>query len=319
MTTSEPKPKPQGLTGHPWRISLRVASLLAGVGAMGWLIGLVWPEPDQVAGGTPPTIENPASLAPYPTAPVTVLLVGIDSDRVGDPSNGAAPEGAANADALLLVRIDASRRLEILQIPAELAVQSPGADAPISLASLWQAGGVSLLRDAIVEIVGLEDSHPQRFAVMPRSALRQMVDGLGSVDVILSQSFDQEDFAQDYRVKLEAGRQSLNGSEAEQLVRYRVNAADNPNRRIRQQQLIRAVVDQFQAPDGISGLAGVLGGVSPLLDTNLSKSEMLSLAAAVVASPQPVKITQLPLADRAGDQSLRQLSPGQSLPLWPAY
>ena len=156
-------------------------------------------------------------------------------------------------------------------------------------------------------------------AVMPRSALRQMVDGLGSVDVILSQSFDQEDFAQDYRVKLDAGRQSLNGSEAEQLVRYRVNAADNPNRRIRQQQLIRAVVDQIQAPDAISGLAGVLGGVSSLLDTNLSKSEMLSLAAAVVASPQPVKITQLPLADRAGDQSLRQLSPGQSLPLWPAY
>ena len=222
MTTSEPKPKSQGLTGYPWRISLRVASLLAGVGAMGWLIGLVWPEPDQVAGGTPPTIENPASLAPYPTAPVTVLLVGIDSDRVGDPSNGAAPDGVANADALLLVRIDASRRLEILQIPTELAVQSPGADAPISLASLWQAGGVSLLRDAIVEIVGLEDSHPQRFAVMPRSALRQMVDGLGSVYVILSQSFDQEDFAQDYRVKLDAGRQSLNGSEAEQLVRYRV-------------------------------------------------------------------------------------------------
>ena len=319
MTTSEPKPKPQGSKGHPGRIVLRIASLFAGAGAMGWLIGVVWPEPDQVAGGTPPTIENPASLAPYPTAPVTVLLVGIDSDRVGDPSNGAAPEGAANADALLLVRIDASRRLEILQIPAELAVQSPGADAPISLASLWQAGGVSLLRDAIVEIVGLEDSHPQRFAVMPRSALRQMVDGLGSVDVILSQSFDQEDFAQDYRVKLEAGRQSLNGSEAEQLVRYRVNAADNPNRRIRQQQVIRAVVDQIQAPDGISGLAGVLGGVSALLDTNLSQGEMLSLAAAVVASPQPVKITQLPLADRAGDQSLRQLSPGQSLPLWPAY
>ena len=319
MTTSEPKPKGQGLTGHPWRIVLRVGSLLAGVGAMGWLIGVVWPEPDQVEGSPAPTLENLASLAPYPTEPVTVLLVGIDSDRVGDPSNGAAPEGVANADALLLVRIDASRQLDVLQIPTELAVQSPGADAPISLASLWQAGGINLLRDAIAEIVGLEDSHPQRFAVMPRSAFRQLVDDLGSVDVILSESFDKEDLAQDYRVKLEAGRQSLNGSEAEQLVRYRINAADNPNRRIRQQQLIRAVVDQIQAPNGISVLAGVLGGVSPLLDTNLSKGEMLSLAAALVASPQPVKIKQLPLADREGDQSLRQLSPGQSLPLWPVF
>ena len=285
---------------------------------MGWLIGVVWPEPDQVAGGISPTLDTP-NLAPFPKAPVTVLLVGIDSDRVGDRNNGAAPQGLANADALLLVRIDATRQLEVLQIPTELAVQSPGADVPISLASLWQAGGTGLLRDAIAEIVGLEDSHPQRFAVMPRSALRQVVDGLGSVDVVLSQSFDQQDLAQDYRVKLDAGRQSLNGSEAEQLVRYRQNSADNHNRRLRQQQLIRAVVDQIQASDGISGLAGVLIGVSPLLDTNLSKGELLSLAAAVVASPQPLKITQLPLADQAGNQSLRQLKPGQSPPLWPVF
>ena len=286
---------------------------------MGWLIGVVWPEPDQVAGGISPTLDNPASQTPFPKAPVTVLLVGIDSDRVGDRNNGAAPQGLANADALLLVRIDATRQLEVLQIPTELAVQSPGADVPISLASLWQAGGTGLLRDAIAEIVGLEDSHPQRFAVMPRSALRQVVDGLGSVDVVLSQSFDQQDLAQDYRVKLDAGRQSLNGSEAEQLVRYRQNSADNHNRRLRQQQLIRAVVGQIQASDGISGLAGVLIGVSPLLDTNLSKGELLSLAAAVVASPQPLKITQLPLADQAGNQSLRQLKPGQSPPLWPVF
>ena len=318
MTTSEPKPKPQGSKGHPGRIVLRIASLFAGAGAMGWLIGVVWPEPDQVAGGISPTLDTP-NLAPFPKAPVTVLLVGIDSDRVGDRNNGAAPQGLANADAVMLVRIDASRQLEILQIPTELAVQSPGADVPISLASLWQAGGTGLLRDAIAEIVGLEDSHPQRFAVMPRSALRQVVDGLGSVDVVLSQSFDQLDLAQDYRVKLDAGRQSLNGSEAEQLVRYRQNSADNHNRRLRQQQLIRAVVDQIQASDGISGLAGVLIGVNPLLDTNLSRGELLSLAAAVVASPQPVKIMQLPLADLAGNQSLRQLKPGQSPPLWPVF
>ena len=317
MTTSEPKPKPHGWAGQSWRIALRIACVLAGVSATGWLIGLVWPEPDQVASDTPPTFENPASLAPYPLAPVTVLLVGVDSDRMGDRSNGAAPAGLANADALMLLRIDASRQLEVLQIPAELAVQTPGADAPISLARLWQDGGVSLLRDAIAEIVGLEASHPQRFAVMPRSALRQAVDGLGSVDVILNQSFDKEDLAQDYRVKLDAGRQSLNGSEAEQLVRYRKDAGDNPNRRKRQQQLIRAVVNQIQAPEGIGVLAGMVEGVSPLLDTNLSKGEMLSLAAAAVASPKPVKITQLPLEDRAGDQPLRQLKPGKTLPLWP--
>ena len=317
MTTSEPKPRFRWLGRHPWRTVMRVAAMVAGVGATGWLIGLVWPEPDQVAAGATPSHDNPASLAPYPRSPVTLLLVGIDADRVGDRSNGAAPEGLANADALMLVRIDASRRLEVLQLPTELAVQLPGTERAVSLSRLWRDGGVQLLSDAIAEIVGLEEGHPQRFAVMSRSALRQVVDGLGSVDLILSQPYAHEDLAQDYRVDLQAGRQSLNGEEAEQLVRYRANANDNAERRQRQQLLIRAVVNQVQAPDGIGLLEGLVGGVSSMLDTNLSKQEMLSIAAAIVASPQPLQIQQLPLADRPGEEPLRQLKPGQSLPLWP--
>ena len=54
-----------------------------------------------------------------------------------------------------------------------------------------------------------------------------------------------------------------------------------------------------------------------LLDTDLSSSEMLSLAAAVIASPSPLRFSQLSLAPRAGQQVLRQLKPGQILPLWP--
>ena len=55
------------------------------------------------------------------------------------------------------------------------------------------------------------------------------------MDLILSQPYAHEDLAQDYRVNLQAGRQSLNGEEAEQLVRYRANVNDNAGRRQRQQ------------------------------------------------------------------------------------
>ena len=317
MTTSEPKSRPQWLGRHPWRTALRTAAVLTGVGATGWLIGLVWPEPDQVAAGASPTLDNPANLAAYPGDAVTLLLVGIDADQVGDSSNGAAPAGPANADALMLVRIDPSRSLELLQLPTELAVLPPGSSSATSLAGLWRDGGVQLLTDAIREIVGLDEGHPQRFAVVPRAALRELVDRLGSVDLVLKRSYDLDDRSQDYRVKLEAGRQNLNGSEAEQLVRYRQNPNDNPGRRERQQLLIRALVAQVQAPEGISLLPGMLGAVTPLLETNLSQGELLSLVAAALASPEPLQIRQLVLADRPGDKPLRQLRPGQSLPLWP--
>ena len=53
------------------------------------------------------------------------------------------------------------------------------------------------------------------------------------------------------------------------------------------------------------------------VDTNLSRREQLSLAAALMASPPPVRITQVPLAERVDKQILRQVKPDQTLPLWP--
>ena len=53
------------------------------------------------------------------------------------------------------------------------------------------------------------------------------------------------------------------------------------------------------------------------VETNLSRKEQLSLAAAIIASPDPVTISSLPLAERAGEQTLRQIKPDASRPLWP--
>ena len=139
----------------------------------------------------------------------------------------------------------------MLQIPTELGVQLPGEQDPGSLAQLWRRGGVSLVRDAIRDIVGHEEGAPQRYVVMPRAALRRLVDGLGNVEVVLGQSYQRKDKTQGYSVNLQAGRQRLNGAQAEQLVRYRKDAKDDPNRRLRQQLLIQGLMDQIKDPGGI--------------------------------------------------------------------
>ena len=80
----------------------------------------LWPKPDRVAAGAPLSADQPEALAPFPEVPVTVLVIGVDADRLGAASNQAAPKGAANAYALLLLRIDAPEPLQVLQIPTEL-------------------------------------------------------------------------------------------------------------------------------------------------------------------------------------------------------
>ena len=303
---------------RPLRAILRILVTLAGVGATGWALSTVWPEQDRVARGAPPSVDNPASLAPYPLEPVTVLLVGVDSDTLSAASNQAAPQGPANADALLLLRISSAEPLQLLQVPVELAVQLPGSQQPMALGGVWQQGGVALTVDALQEIIGLPEGVPQRYVVMPRNGLRTVVEALGEVEVTLNQTYQRTDKAQGYTVNLQAGRQSLNGAQAEQLVSYRKDSQDHPNRRIRQQILLRAMISQVQSASGIGIIRGLLEDIAGQMDTNLSEAEMLGLAAALIASPSPATITQLPLATRAGKQTLRQLKPGLSQPLWPS-
>ena len=296
---------------------MRVGSALLGLGVTGWLLATLWPKPDRVAQGAPLSADQPETLAPFPEAPVTVLVIGLDADRLGAASNQAAPKGPANADALLMLRIASQEPLQVLQIPTELGIQLPGEQDPGSLAQLWRRGGVGLVSDAISDIVGLEEGDPQRYVVMPRAALRRLVDGLGDVEVVLDKSYKRQDKTQDYTVNLQAGRQNLNGVQAEQLARHLPDPKAVSERRQRQEILVEAVIEQVKAPSGIGAIPDLVNQLDAELETNLSRSEQLSLAAAIIASPDPVEISRLPLADRAGEQTLRQIKPGATRPLWP--
>ena len=302
---------------RPWITLLRLSSIALGVGATGWMLNVLWPEPDRAAKEASTKSDALSSLAPFPASPVTVLVVGIDANQLGESSNQAAPLGRANADALLLLRMSADEPLQVLQIPSEIAVQLPGNGQPISLASLWQRGGVALVNDAIQEILGQTQQAPQRYVVMPRMALRTLVDGLGDVDLVLNETYQHNDKSQGYSIKLQAGRQRLNGERAEQFVRYRETPLDNANRRTRQQDLIVALVEQLKDSSVISSLPLLVGQLESELDTNLSRREQLSLAVALIASPPPVRITQVPLARRVDNQILRQVKSDQVWPLWP--
>ena len=317
MTSSKETRLKRWFGRRPWRTLLRLSSIALGVGATGWMLSVLWPEPDRAAIEASTKSDAITNLAPFPSAPVMVLVVGIDANQLGESSNQAAPLGRANADALLLLRVSAEEPLQVLQLPSEIAVQLPGSDSPTSLSSLWQSGGVALLNDAIQDILGSTQQVPQRYVVMPRSALRSLVDGLGDVDLVLDQTYQHNDQSQGYSINLQAGRQRLNGEKAEQFARYRPTPLDNANRRNRQQDLILALVDQVKDSSVISTLPLLVSRLDDELDTNLSRHEQLSLAAALIASPLPVRITQVPLAERVDNQILRQVKPDQTLPLWP--
>ena len=310
------KQRKRWLGSPPFRTILRISAAIGGAALIAGGLGLIWPEPDPMA-DTPPTSDDPASLAPLPKHTVMVLVVGLDADGLNDPSNRAAPRGPANADSLMLLSISPENPLQVLQLPTELAVNLPGQNELQPLSSAYRQGGVSLTADVIAEVVGLDEGEPDRYLVMPREALRTLVDGLGEVDVTLNQSYSRKDLAQNYSVNLQAGRQTLNGQQAEQLARHKPVPGDEEGRRMRQQKLVTGIHDQLNQPNAITLVPTVINAVSMQMETDLTPSEMLSLAAAVMSNQEPPIISQLDLAPRAGQQLLRELKPDQPVPLWP--
>ena len=314
--TTQTGKKRRWLGNHPGRTLLRIGVTVGSIWLVGAGFSVLWPKADRVAPDLP-SADTPASLAPLPSRPVTVLVVGIDANGINDRVNRAAPKGPANADSLMLIRVEADQPLHILQLPTELGVNWPGSKTMQPLASSYRQGGVALTSDVVSEVVGLPDGEPSRYVVMPRQALRALVDGLGDVDVSLNQTLSHKDRSQNFSVNLQAGRQTLNGAQAEQLARFRPDPLKEGERRQRQQTLVRAIHEQLEQPNTILVLPGLVNEINAQVETDLSIKEWLSLTAAALTSQTPPVISTLPLAPRAGDQPLRQIKANAKRPLWP--
>ncbi len=281
------------------------------------VLGLVWREPDRA--GSDSLETTPATLAEKPRRPITVLVIGLDGERIGDAVNNAAPAGPPEADALLLVRVNPKGPLQVLNLPVELAVRIPGSSEPVGLGSLYQRGGVALTADVVRELVGLEPPRPDRYLVLPRSALRRIVDRVGGLELSPPQVMRYQDKAQKYKIDLQSGLQRLNGSQVEQLVRFRDPGLGDSGRRIDHQLVETGLRERFRQPEQVSQLPDLLRDLQGKVETNLSARESLSLLSAGLDDQRPIQFTRLALKPANKDfGGLRQLDVAPGKALWKA-
>jgi LCP family protein required for cell wall assembly len=292
------------------------AVLLTG-GMVGGLsaLDLFWPRPDKAYQA--PREITPANLALKPSRPVTVLVVGLDTDRLGAPRNGAAPAGPANADALLLVRVQPDGPLQVVNLPIELAVQLPGIHHPQALASLYRTGGVALVADAVRELTGLQPPSPDRYLVLSRSALRNLINGVGGLEIDPPRAIHYADRSQKLKIDLEAGLQRLGGLGVEQLLRFRDRQRGDGDRRLTHERVEVALRDRMRQTEPLSALPLVIRDLQGKVETNLSPEEALSLLAAGLDDRRSIAFRSLPLdPPRPGQAGLRQLNASSPAAIW---
>lgn len=305
---------------------LRLGAAAAGTALGLGLLGLVWPEPDRAI--QPLQQLTPADLGKVPNRSITLLVIGVDSEKPGDPLNQAAPRGPGNADALLLVRVNPEGPLQVLTVPPNLAVQLPGQQRPQSLASLYRIGGPALTADALRDLIGLDSGQPERYLVLGRSTLRSLVDGLGSLAANPTLALRYRDKSQRFSIDLQGGLQRLKGQQVEQLVRYRDPARPEESRQDNHQLVVRSLLREMALPEQLGQLSGLVQSLQgDGVATNLSQAETLSLLAAGLSHGEAVQFSSVPLAPPRSQPAasapsaglaLRAIASGAPNPLWPA-
>ena len=298
------QPRPQRRTRE--RAALRL--LAAGLGLAGSLalLGVIWPESDRAVREEGP--PSAADLGELPARPISVLLIGSDGDRPGP---------AANSDALLLVQVDPQGPLQVLSLPVEAAVQLPGDKQPVALGSLYRRGGPALVAGATAQLVGLPRGAPDRYVVLPRSALRDLVDGIGRVELSPDRSMRYTDKTQNYRIQLDGGLQVLDGQQVEQLLRFRDKQQGEERRRDRQQMTVDSLLRQMGQRQQLQQLPSLLADLQSRVETNLTQAETLSLLATALRPGEQVQFRTLPLRPPLKpDAQLRQVDSRAQQP-WP--
>lgn len=100
----------------------------------------------------------------------------------------------------------------------------------------------------IEDLLGISIDH---YIKIDLEAFRKIVDAVGGVEVDVPQDMDYEDPAQDLYIHLDAGLQTLNGDQAEQLVRYRRYPTGDEGRIEVQQLFLRALAEKVLSSETI--------------------------------------------------------------------
>lgn len=203
--------------------------------------------------------------------PFNVLLLG--GDKVSNSS-----------DTMMLANFDPETfKISIMSIPRDTRVFIKGKERKINFA--YASGGVDLAVQTVSELL---DVNIKYYAYVDTSAFRKIIDILGGVDYYVPVNMDYDDPLQNLHIHLKKGQQTLNGSQAEQFVRFRkpnkwtkelrqYYDGSDLKRNEAQQDFIRELMRQKLNLQYLPKLTSVINTVFENVTTNFTLNEIVKM------------------------------------------
>ncbi|MFD8149613.1 LCP family protein [Streptomyces sp. NPDC059720] len=224
--------------------------------------GASWAVYAKLSGNITPDEAAAAELARYekerPTALVkdarNILLIGSDSREGTDNARYGRDSGTERSDTAILLHLSAGRgRATAVSLPRDLMVHVPGCRRPDGSRSAprftmfnqaFQVGGSACTIRTVEKLTRIRVDH---HVVVDFHGFKEMVDAVDGVQVCLREPIDDRAA----KLRLPAGRVTLNGEQALGYVRARKSLGDGSDteRMERQQHFLGALVTKVRSND----------------------------------------------------------------------
>lgn len=179
-------------------------------------------------------------------------------------------------DVLMLVSIDRSTgEVFVLQIPRDTYAKYTEKSYRKLNGAYAELGGMTGLSEFLSSALGVQID---RTLHLSPSAFRTIVDALGGVEIELPRDLDYEDPAQGLSIHLRAGKQTLNGAEAEQFVRYRAGYAQGDLDRLDAQKIFLSALFTKLSGLGTFEATRLAMSLRGEVDGNFDAADILSLS-----------------------------------------
>lgn len=227
-----------------------------------------------------------------------ILLLGCDENRA---PRGKVLNQWARTDSIHLVRLDfKNKAIGMMQIPRDTVVEVPGYRR-MRINGLHVLAGPEATAQGVEILTGIR---PERVIVLNYSAIKQLVDTVGGVEVFIEKRMKYRDRAGELDIDFKPGRVLLDGQHAVAYLRYR---NDDDFRRGRRQQefLINFKHKLMTQPEKIAEIANQ---ILKIVSTSFTENEIHHLSKFISGIPSNrFKHGVLPVQD-AGGYDLKPIS-----------
>lgn len=243
------------------------ASLLFGSSLAAFAAEEAAPEAGVEEAAATETVETAeaGSLTETAELPESFIIYISGIDVFGDVST------QSRSDVNLLMAVNRSTgKILLLNTPRDYYVELPISEGQRD--KLTHAGiyGVEVSKGAMEM---LYDVPVDYYARLNFSSFEKIIDALGGIEVYSEYDFVAEGY------QYVQGMNTLNGAQALAFVRERKSFAEGDIQRGKDQmEMLKSLIARLGTFDGLNGFAQVYDEVAPVVETNLSKEQLMAIA-----------------------------------------